>query len=1601
MASGFQESKKLSKTVECVSDENSVRKEVRTTSISVSREELRMSAPMNSRQTNRIQQQQSTSTASRMVQTNITGDDALAQIADEKDKNTNQSNTSEISKMSAIQEPKKKYSESMSKALTEIGQLIAQESDYQGSDDLFSTSRSSGLSKFKDSAFIKNVEKSGELSSDIFEEMVIAMRSLLARRRFEIEHLKSKVSSNDHNTSQKNDKQLEKYKKEIESLKEEIDSLRIDNDSAEKTKISMSEKVSHLESIRDDLENELWLLRRRCDTNNTAKQENMQLTYTLMDPNQSSTQIPYQDSRSTFLDQVESALKEQVSALNDENEKLHQMANDFRRSRELLEDELEDMKTKERNYKWEVEQKGRDVSRLESQLEYSRKEIISLKEQMASLKIDKEFAEKSRDEVKSKIMQIENNRNDLEYELSVLKSSQMSLKSYLSSEQQQNEELIAEKDQLKQDSTFLREKNMQLMSEKMGVESQLEQTQNEMLSLRNEIDELMKIKNELETSLRHSSEKETKLIQDYEESRQEMERQLFKLNNEFSELNRRLNEVGKESEKLNKEKNEYKTLCAEIRREKNNCDNEIRELKRSMNIDEEEKRHLEEQLTNIRSKKTELEKQKDMIERYNNELQVELENCHKDIAKYKSENDELLKVRINLANKVNAVQHEFEAKLQQERSLREKESESLKHDFEMEKVAADARNEEIVNQMKIEKERQIGEYQEELSKLRLEFKLSEQEYSEKVTQLEREKLNFEIQSQREKNALISSLNEKEAALNYKLSEIEEISQKLGETEELKNNLDAKITEIETTRRKDAKKHQDRVEALNTQVLDLTNEKLCLEEEKKSLLLHLQREKEDRLSSEQSLKQASDQMCELTSNYDKLVKSNVELKAHQDLFEKEIRIKDEKLNSLTSLLSAKEDENLNLLQSIENYEKKLADEENLKEDLIKDMNELRSSLMEIEKSRLDLKKQINNNNVFQKSLENELKAKIAIIEELNVMIERKAEKDLQREEELKKLKNLVVDLDSEKQNLKAEIVNCRHKLVDCEHVLNLEKTTTRKQADELRRLSTENNTLEMNLSKIEEDSITVKNCAKNYEQKISALESKIANLLKDKRDYDEMLLNLNSIIRNGLKLKTSPSSFNTPVSADSVRNHLLDLISKLNAVTEDRDDLQMQRESFEHFSRNIQETNASLKIKHDTLEEELRCKRKDVSILTKEIEEVKSKYMNQEEALDKCKMEKKYLCGRLAQLCSQTEKLEKEKRNLMKEIENIQNTKSYNESEIIQSRDVAESKIKKLEATRKSLESRVADLLKRSSDANIDNESFKEEIRLLKRTIKELQESNLKLHSALNDSNIALKRRSEEEHELKKKVTTMSESIGDHDRVSKDVVHQLKTLKSKIDELTNERTFLQQSLDANRDSLTSLKETNRQLNQRIKQLDAELHLTVTKMKNNEELLDVKSNVLVEKEAKIKQLQDDLGRLEERNKHLENERRTLMFNSAPQTKRRGNSFQDESLIISQGLAALEEQNIKLQRKVKSLQSLMNDSETPNNETSRLKQAQKQAESLLEVREKSHKKHIDSLQEEISSLKDQLESFQVTSTPSRFLSSPVKHSTGTSTPKRRLNL
>lgn len=722
---------------------------------------------------------------------------------------------------------------------------------------------------------------------------------------------------------------------------------------------------------------------------------------------------------------------------------------------------------------------------------------------------------------------------------------------------------------------------------------------------------------------------------------------------------------------------------------------------------------------------------------------------------------------------------------------------------------------------KSERERQMVSYQQQLANMTRDLFSVERELNEKVINLEREKTELQIKAEQDKNKFNSEMSRKSQIMKEKEATIEElriIERKLfkeakelaAEKERLENELKGQIDESNKI-----------LSNVKNELNDANVKKQEITEDRNFLLIQLSQSEEEKLTIQKTLQITTEKVTNLNAKCEEQKQSLSELQHVITTFEFEKEIKDDAISQLKKKQESLEHEIEVLKKDLTHARSKSDEEEKTKEKLSKDLNEAMLTLKEVEKARADLKHEIKSIKVNKSQLEAELQEKRLMIEELKDQLEKQNEKEAELKDKLNKDKATLMEVEAEKQSLKKENVNFKHKLSELEHFIKLEKSTNKKKDDEIKRLETVKANCEAKLTKSNEDLLGMNETVKDLETKLKQNDLSFNRLKDEKKEMEEQLVKINSVIRSCLKLgnikiKESESTFDEIIpskqrksyllstlidsdllDAEFVRSAIIDLLSKVETLSKEKDDLKMTIETTEKVSNQLKENNKTLKSKIDKLENEIGTFEKENKILHRKLEDGNVDKHKLEGLLDKVNIEKKAKNSKLEQFQNLNDKLEREKRKLIHELNGMKSAKLMAEKDSAEYKERLEMKLKRLENVKETLDAQVSDLIKNCNQLTEEKESLSQELKLVNAKLIELQNHNLKLHSALSDSNMALKRCSDGEKELKKKVNNLSENLEQQDLVSKDVNKLVKKLKEQIQDLKTERTTIQSSIQTDR------------------------------------------------------------------------------------------------------------------------------------------------------------------------------------------------------------
>lgn len=321
----------------------------------------------------------------------------------------------------------------------------------------------------------------------------------------------------------------------------------------------------------------------------------------------------------------------------------------------------------------------------------------------------------------------------------------------------------------------------------------------------------------------------------------------------------------------------------------------------------------------------------------------------------------------------------------------------------------------------------------------------------------------------------------------------------------------------------------------------------------------------------------------------------------------------------------------------------------------------------------------------------------------------------------------------------------------------ERSVLLKKEEETKKLDEIKKDLEEKLKQANSESTNHLKREKELENRLKNVETSLEKIKTEKKAMEDHLLNLNSVLRSCLNpdcsvLNESDSSSDETVHitsrtsealssildtemlhAEFVRSALIDLLTSVETLTKEKQDLMNSLKNAGSSTENLKDTISDLKEKVKVLEIDLDRAEKDNKSLRRKVEESSSNVLRLEEALDKTVDEKKSLLIRLDNMDLMINKIEKEKRKYLNELNSIKTVKIVTEKDFIETKERLESRIKKLEASKDASDAQIKSLMKNVNQLTEEKESLLHELKMQNEKLIGLQNCNYKLHTALNES----------------------------------------------------------------------------------------------------------------------------------------------------------------------------------------------------------------------------------------------------------------------------
>ncbi|AWP11438.1 putative rootletin-like [Scophthalmus maximus] len=414
---------------------------------------------------------------------------------------------------------------------------------------------------------------------------------------------------------------------------------------------------------------------------------------------------------------------------------------------------------------------------------------------------------------------------------------------------------------------------------------------------------------------------------------------------------------------------------------------------------------------------------------------------------------------------------------------------------------------------------------------------------------------------------------------------------------------------------------------------------------------------------------------------------------------------------------------------------------------------------------------------------------------------------------------------------------------------------------------------------------------------------------------------------------------------------------------------------------------------------------------------------QEEAACRTEREKRSLEEEVAQLRTSLQAVEAESRAVQDKLELLQGLESRVNAEqrkLKESLKAAESRAGRLDLSQRTLEGELQRAQLRAAELDAEAGALQERLTELRRTLGESEDQCAVLRVSEERLTASLDRAEQHEGQLREQIHKLSVSLCDSRSSSGDLQEQTTQLQKALTASEHDRRLLQERLDKTRDTLSESKRLNHMLTERTQNLERaqeDLELKTSELeKHNRTLkegLKQRQKAEVQAQGSAQQLQREREELHDKLKSLQCSLHKLQSERAETERVAARLGKDKSALrktlekvemerlrreeevasasrqkeqLGQTVRGLEQELAEKLDEVQTLQAHISQLEhchaqrllevTARHhqeldlEMDRLRDSQLQAEQALETREKAHRQRVKCLEEQVLTLKEQLD-------------------------------
>ncbi|XP_034736357.1 rootletin [Etheostoma cragini] len=1461
----------------------------------------------------------------------------------------------------------------------------------------------------------------------------------------------------------KHQKQTQDLRGHLDAALEQVETLR--------------NHLQKRDTERRELEQKIQEVRRESQEAKAALEDS------LRDSNRYRCSVELISSEKGSLEKLLSGLQQKADSQHAKLEVLRDSSLEIQRERDLLRQQREDLEIQLTRQLTEAQRGERSLEELEGKHSDLRRELVTVKEALSQITLQKEVLEQDKASLALALSKMESQIAAHESVLTKLQNQEATLKDSLAKMAALSEGLA--KDKVELNRILLQTEGEKTELGKRRQEAEMEQTaaREETAWVQQEMMNMLAEKQALESSHSH-----------FQDLCQRLETELRLLQTENAQALERHSQVNREMQTVSEElcacRKELKTQTTALKRathdgeelakaraaldvKLNSADRKACGLTQELVLLRAEKESLETALFESQELASSLEAECTRMERERHSLLLANEALTRDAALMRVDAErqfvQAAQERSNLEEKLAQVERNALLTLNNKEQIHREQHEAERRQKEQQYTELTVQREKAEEQLRTQCEEQRVHSQKELQQVQDELVRLQQDFNQSLLQAEIVKQ----QSLSQKEAEKAALTEKLAALQQDLAtagmELECVQREaLSKQEQDKNAkavLQSELQDLQTQFEESLNSHEDAKKSLMEQVRELNQQREHAQQELEGLRRHLQEAEDGLIKGRRELSKAHRELRECAQERDRQRK---EVLDRGRLLGDETREKEAIQASnqeLRAFFKRTESDNSSLRRALEEMEQKVFISEECRSLMHQEATTLRSSMRELEKSRLQARRDLQEMRRQIKVLEGENNRQKQELQELQARVCQEEQKEEEARREAFTLRQRVLECEAGREAALNEVSGLQRRVVELETLehqnqeLLQEREAYQQQCDQRHRETTAQ--LE---EALEDARIQVKELSVQVgfaESKVQGLEEQLGLSHAKHRDLELKLAGMYSAVRRTVGTshprlsgtpgfrRRSPSPWRNhlqvkgvdnetdrvavlPLSRgedeeldlDSVHTALQEFQQKFRDTQRDRDEATAQIVFLSQQVTELQDSQDKTATQLLQLKNSLKQSEEGKREMAERLHKVHTSYSLQEELVRRTEREKQNLEEEVAQLRTGLQAAEAESRALQDKSELLQGLESHAQVEqqkLKESLQAAENRVSNLELSQRTFEGELQRAQLRAAELDAEAGALQERLTEVRRKLGESEDRGAALRVSEEKLAISLAQAEQHESHLREQIHKLSNTLSDNRTSSGALQEQITQLQRALTASEQDRKLLQERLDKTRDTLSERKKLNHALTEQIQNLQTaqeDLELKYFELEKHsrtqKESLKQQQEAVLQAQGSSQQLRREKEELQDKVNNLQSSLQKLQSERAEMERVLTRLGKDKSSLrktlervemerlrreeeeavlaarekeqLEQTVCSLQQELAKKQDEEQAVQAQISQLEHSHAqrllevtarhhqeldmETERLRDSQLQAERALETREKAHRQRVKCLEEQVLTLKEQLD-------------------------------